>query len=217
MGHIAARTPLAGRLLIALLVLASMGGCTQSPKFRGTAYEPPSPAPEISGVNWDGSAFRLSAIQDRVALIFFGYTYCPDVCPLTLSEMKTLYRELGADASEVAVVFVSVDPERDSVARLAEYIPVFDRRFYGVHIGEGALEHVKQAYGVIAEKHYYDPDDSAAGYSVDHTARLYIVDRAGRLRLSFAFGSAGDDIRSDVKTLLREKPSQGDTSHAPAK
>jgi protein SCO1 len=101
-------------------------------------------------------------------------------------------------------VFVSVDPERDTPARLGEYVPVFGPEFYGVHIPLDELEPIKGAYGVVAEKNYYDEEDSAAGYSVDHTARVYLIDPAGNLRLSFGYGTPVEDIGSDIEYILQQ-------------
>lgn len=188
-----------------LLLLTSMlAGCTAPYQFRGERVTPIGPAPEISGTNWDGTPFQLSSLADKVVLVFFGYTFCPDMCPLTLAEMRQLYHDLGNRAGEVAVVFVSVDPQRDTRRRLAEYIPAFDERFFGIHVEPENLADILAGYGVVAEKRYYDPADSSAGYAVDHTTRLYIADKSGRLRLTYPFGALTGDLRSDVLRLLRE-------------
>lgn len=192
------------KILGLILLLALLAACSRPYRFYGTLYDRPGPAGEISGTNWDDTPFRLNDLRGKVALVFFGYTFCPDVCPTTLAEMRVLMQELGNRAGDVAVVFVSVDPERDTPARLAEYVPAFDRAFYGVHVPLDALASVKTAYGVIAEKNYYDKEDSAAGYSVDHTARVYLIDPAGNLRLSFSYATPVEDIRSDIEHILRE-------------
>lgn len=190
--------------LVLPLLLLLLTGCSRPYRFIGTPYDAPQPAAEISGTNWDNTPFRLSEQRGKVALIFFGYTFCPDVCPTTLAEMRVLTQGLGDRAQDVAVVFVSVDPERDTPEQLAQYVPAFSSQFYGIYIPPDALEPVKKAYGVIAEKSYYDKEDSAAGYSVDHTARVFVVDKAGNLRLSFSYGTPADDMRSDVEHLLQE-------------
>lgn len=183
----------------ALTIIAACG----SPSWRGTPYDPPRPAAEITGVNWDNAAFRLSDLRGKIALLFFGYTYCPDVCPTTMAEMRKLMERLGTQAEKVTVVFVSVDPERDTPARLAEYVPFFDRRFYGVQVPPDILEQVKRDYGVYAEKRPYVGADGVETYTVDHTARVFLVDQAGNLRLSFPYGTPVDDMRSDIVRLLK--------------
>lgn len=191
------------RWAIVLGLLLSLLASCRPYEFRGTTYEPPRAAAEITGINWDGATFRLSEQKGKVALLFFGYTFCPDVCPLTLSEMKKLYRNLGDQATDVAVVFVTVDPERDTPARLAEYVPAFDQRFFGVQPTLSALEEIKKAYGVVAEKRFYDAQTTAAGYLIDHTARVFLVDQDGNLRLSFAYGTPVADMEADIRHLLK--------------
>lgn len=193
-----------GKCLVILLVFLLLAACSRPYRFYGSPYDRAEPAGEISGTNWDNTPFRLSDLRGKIALVFFGYTFCPDVCPTTLAEMRVLVQDLGDKAGDVAVVFVSVDPERDTPARLGEYVPVFNPTFYGVHVPLDELEPVKAAYGVVAEKNYYDEADSAAGYSVDHTARVYLIDPAGNLRLSFGYGTPVEDIRSDIEYILQQ-------------
>lgn len=189
-----------GVLLLVFLVLLS--GCSQY-RFHGIPYEPRIAAPAIAGQNHDGSAFDLVNLSGKVALLFFGYTSCPDVCPTTLAELRVLHQNLGHRAADTAVVFVSVDPERDTVARLGEYVPLFNPSFYGVHVNDEQLESIKAAYGVVAEKVYYRPEDTAAGYSVDHTARLYLIGPDSRLITSYPYGSDITKIQKDVEFLLK--------------
>lgn len=191
------------KILIALAaMLLLLAGC-ENYQLHGSPYEPPQPAPAIDGINWDGTNFSLSQLQGKPALLFFGYTNCPDVCPTTLAEMRVLRQNLAANADKMAFVYVSVDPERDTVARLKEFIPQFDPAFYGVHVNSIDLETIKQGYGVIAEKVYRDPNDRAAGYAIDHTARLYLIGPAGRLATSYPYGTDIANIQKDVEYLIR--------------
>ena len=105
--------------------------------FRGTSYEPANPAPEFELTQGNGSSFRLSEKRGDVVLLFFGYTSCPDVCPTTLSEMKRVMADLGADAERVQVVFVTVDPERDTPEKLKDYVSIFNPAFIGL---SGSME-----------------------------------------------------------------------------
>lgn len=194
------RHPKSVALLLVLLVLLS--GCSQY-RFHGIPYEPRMAAPAIIGQNHDGSPFDLAALRGKAVLLFFGYTSCPDVCPTTLAEMRVLYANLGERATNTAVVFVSVDPERDTVSRLGEYVPLFNPNFYGVHVSDEQLAPIKSAYGVVAEKVYYKPEDTAAGYSVDHTARLYLISPASQLITSYPYGSDITKIQEDVEFLLK--------------
>jgi protein SCO1/2 len=184
-------------------MIALIAGCVSPYAFRGERVAPVRAAPEITGTNWDGTRFQLSNLAGQVVLLFFGYTSCPDKCPLTLAEMKQVYHDLGNRAGEVAVVFVSLDPRRDTRDRLSEYIPAFDERFFGVRVEPEDLDGILAAYDVVAlTGDYSDPADSSAGYTIEHTTKVYVVDRAGKLRLTYPFGTFVNDIRSDVLYLL---------------
>lgn len=195
------------RKQVSLLVLLAavallLGGC-KSYEYHGTLYEPAEAAPGINGVNYDGTSFDLSKLQGRPVLLFFGYTNCPDVCPTTLAEWRVLRQNLGANADKAAFVYVSVDPDRDTVSRLKEYIPLFDPAIYGVHVDNAALETVKQGYGVYAEKVYKDPQNPAAGYSVDHTARTYLISPDGKLTATYPYQTDVADIQKDIEHLIK--------------
>jgi protein SCO1/2 len=116
--------------------------------------------------------------------------------------MKKIYERLGADASAVNVVFITVDPQRDTAQRLDTYTQAFNPYFIGLTGGEEELSTVWSDYGVFRE---VTTGDTALGYLISHTARVYLVDRLGRLRLTYAFGTPVDDIFSDLKYLLKEK------------
>ncbi len=189
-------------LLLAIAVLL-LAGCNNY-SFHGVPYEPPQAAPPINGLDQNGANFSLDSLQGNVVLLFFGYTNCPDVCPTTLAELRQLRSQIKDKADNVKVVYVTVDPERDTVARLKEFLPVFDPTFIGVRMNSIDLESVKQAYGVVAEKVYYDAQDPSKGYSVDHTARTYLVGPRGRLVTSYPYQSPIENIQKDVEYLLTQ-------------
>ena len=127
-------------LTLALVCLSLLSAaCARPPVFNGTVLDPPMDPSSLEGVNWDGSEFSLEQLRGKVAILFFGYTYCPDVCPLTLVKMKQVMERLGDSADEVEMVFVTVDPQRDTVEKLAAYVPNFDRGFFGVRLDDDAL------------------------------------------------------------------------------
>ena len=169
--------------------------------FRGTVYEPALPAPEILLKRDDGSTFRLTDQRGEVVLLFFGYTSCPDVCPITLSELRKVDEELGKNAGRVQVVFVTVDPDRDHPEQVQKYVSVFNPEFIGLSGSTTELEPVWKDYGVYREVEQVPT--SAAGYLVNHTARVYVIDQAGNLRLSYSFGTPTDDIVHDLKLLFK--------------
>jgi len=174
---------------------------SQPVSFRGTTYtEPYPPAPEFELTRGDGTSFRLSETRGKVVILFFGYTSCPDICPTTMAELKQALDKLGEDrAKEVQVVFVTVDPKRDSPERVQEYADHFNSAFIGLGGSEESLAKVWSDYGIFRLE---VPGISAAGYTVDHTARTTLIDGQGNLRVSFGFDTPVDDIVHDLKMLL---------------
>jgi protein SCO1/2 len=172
--------------------------------FRGTMYaEPYPPAPEIELTRANGNSFRLSEMGGKTVLLFFGYTSCPDVCPTTMAELKQALVKLGEeDAKQVQVLFVTVDPERDTPERVQEYVDHFNSNFIGLSGTESELADVWKNYGVFRET---VEGTSAAGYLVSHTARVTLIDKDGNLRLSYAFNTPVDSIVHDLKLILNEK------------
>jgi len=189
-----------GLLVMIGVVIAVTFFIPKTETFRGTLYDPALPAPEIELIQGDGSSFRLSEKRDDVVLLFFGYTSCPDVCPTTLSELRKVNTELGDVAGQVQVVFVTVDPERDTPEKIQEYVSIFSPEFIGLSGSTDELEPVWQDYGVYRE---IEQTPSMSGYLVTHTARVYLIDRDGNLRLSYSFDTPTDDIVHDLKLLLR--------------
>jgi protein SCO1/2 len=169
--------------------------------FRGTAYGEPFPAaPEIELTRAAGDTFRLSDTRGKVTALFFGYTSCPDVCPTTMAELKQALDSLGGQADQVQVLFVTVDPQRDTPERVQEYVDHFNPDFIGLSGTEAELAPVWHDYGVFRQ---VVEGTSAAGYLVDHTARVTLIDQQGNLRVSFGFDTPVEDVVHDLKLLLR--------------
>ncbi|MEW6581042.1 MAG: SCO family protein [Chloroflexota bacterium] len=139
-------------------------------------------------------------MRGKVALLFFGYTNCPDVCPTTLAEFKRVKALLGEDAARVAFVFVSVDGERDTPEQLAAYVRAFDPEFIGLTGDDATIRAIARDYGVFYQRVSYE--ESAAGYLVDHTASTFGVDQEGRLRLVFSYGTDPAAIVARVRALF---------------
>lgn len=190
-------------LLGAAIVLAGCGGDPYA--FRGTAYNPVIPAPALEGLQAGNTPFKLAELPEKVKLLFFGYTFCPDVCPLTLTNIKSVYEQLPPyQQKDVAAVFVSVDPERDTPERLAEYVDAFNPAFYGVHVPAARLETVENEYNVFAEKAPVAADQSAAGYLINHTAVVFLIDKDDQLRAIYPSDAPAADILADVQHLLEQ-------------
>ena len=171
------------------------------PSFVGTVYDSKA-APEIALPMANGGEFRLSEQKGRVVLLFFGFTNCPDVCPITMANLKQAVSQLGADASQAQVVFITVDPERDTEAVTQDYASQFDPAFLGLSGSMSELDQVWNDYGVYRE---LGPKDANGNYEVTHTARVTVIDLQGNLRLSFTADTSWQDILRDVKILLAEK------------
>jgi protein SCO1/2 len=196
------------KLLCSLLLTAAilLGGCGGDPyTFRGTAYNPVIPAPALEGIQAGNTPFKLADLPEKVKLVFFGYTFCPDVCPLTLANIKSVYEQLPPyQQKDVAAVFISVDPERDTPELLAKYVDSFNPAFYGVQVPPDKLEAVEQEYNVFAEKAPVAADQSVAGYLVNHTAVVFLIDKDDKLRAIYPSDAPAADILADVQHLLTQ-------------
>jgi protein SCO1/2 len=143
----------------------------------------------------------LSDQQGKVVLLAFGYTNCPDVCPITLAQFKQIKAGLGSDAESVRFVFITVDPERDTPERLSLFLGSFDPEFSGLTSSRSSLEPVWQEYGVFQQK---QAPDSTGNYTVDHTARIYVIDKSGNFRLTYPYDMDASGIIEDVNHLVVE-------------
>ena len=139
--------------------------------------------------------------RSQYVLIFFGYTFCPDVCPATLYEMKQIKNNLGEKAEKIDFVFITVDPDRDTQEQLKKYLESFDDSFYGLTGDLDELEAVWKDYGVYRE---IQPLDNSAGYLVDHTSRLYLVNSNNELMMTYLYETTLEDIVSDLNYLIKK-------------
>lgn len=198
------KTLLVGISIWLLLVAVTVGVLlfAKPDTFRGTSYVEPYPvASEIDLTRSGGNRFRLSELRGDVVLVFFGYTSCPDVCPTTMAQLRLALSELKEqDAERVKVVFVTVDPERDTPERVQEYVNQFNPSFIGLSGTKQELEKIWTEYGVYRE---IAEQQSAAGYVVNHTARVNLIDQDGNLRVSFSFDTPVEDIVHDLKLVLK--------------
>ncbi|MEO8718656.1 MAG: SCO family protein [Burkholderiales bacterium] len=182
------------------LALAACDGA--APKFRSTDITGVDYGKTLELTDHHGKLRRLEDFRGKAVVLFFGFTHCPDVCPTTLADMAQVMRQLGADAERVQVLFVTVDPERDTQAALAKYVPAFDARFLGLRGDLDATRHAAQEFKVYFEKR---PGKTPGEYSIDHSAQSYVIDPQGRVRLFVRHDRIAEDLLPDLRTLLGQK------------
>ena len=195
------------RLILAALALAVLlAGVVLLPRasdpapaedLRAGAYEPPRAAPDFALDGADGTEARLSDHRGKAVLLTFGFTHCAAVCPTTLATLAQARAQMGAAAERVQVIFVTVDPERDTAAQMKDYLAAFDPTFIGATGEPAALAEVREAYGVSAVREGDGPD-----YAMAHTSSIFLIDPAGRLRAMMPFGHGPEDFAHDVAMLL---------------
>lgn len=187
-------------LLVGVIVLWAGWKFLDRPyTFRGSVIDPPMPMEDFLLVDQHGQPFSLSGQQGKVVLLFFGYTHCPDVCPVTLAEFTRIKEELGAAASQVSFVYITVDPERDTVPVINAYMRSFDPDFFALTETREKLEEVWSRFGVYQSR---QESTSAGGYLVDHTARTYLLDQQGRLVATYPYEMGEADVVADVQHIL---------------
>ena len=184
-----------------LLAAALAGGCgdqAQAPRFKLTDVTGAGFGKALNLTDHNGRPRTLADFRGKVVTVFFGFTHCPDVCPTTLAEMAQVMKELGADADQLQVLFVTVDPERDTQKLLAQYVPSFHPGFIGLYGDRDATARAAKEFKI-----YYNQQPAKSGsYSVDHSAGTFILDREGRLRLYAQYGQGPATLLHDIRLLL---------------
>jgi protein SCO1/2 len=193
------------RSLLALLPLAAvalLGGCRQpdtQAQFMLTDVTGASFGRELNLSGHDGKPRTLADFRGKVVVVFFGFVHCPDVCPTTLAELAAVAKELGAGAGRMQVLFVTVDPERDTPEVLRQYVPSFNPGFLGLHGDAEATARAAKEFKIFYQK---QPQKGPGSYSVDHSAGTYIIDQQGRLRLYARYGTGAPALLHDIRILL---------------
>ena len=183
----------------------------------GARVDPPHLLPDFTLTSQTGDPISLSALRGRAAMLFFGYTHCPDECPTTMANFKRVKQILGDQADQVSFVFISVDGKRDTPAQLTQFLAQFDPDFIGMTGDEATLRRIGSAYGLVfAQDSITAPaasDDQADGqdqaldqqnYFVQHTSPAFLVDRAGYLRMVFFYGTEPDTLADGIRQVLEE-------------
>jgi protein SCO1 len=186
------------KLALALIVVAILVSCAPD-KFRTTDITGANFAREFQLTGHDGKPRSLADFKGKVVVLFFGYTQCPDVCPTALSQFAAVAKQLGPDAERMQVLFVTVDPGRDTREVLAQYVPAFDPRFIGLYGDAEVTMRTAKEFKVMFQK---QPGKTPETYSVDHSAGTYIFDREGRVRLFARHEQPLDDLVHDIRLLI---------------
>jgi len=193
------------RKFILFVLLFCILGCSEKQgnpelKFVGTDVTGAKIGGDFSLPDHNGKVRSLADFRGKVVVLFFGYTHCPDACPTTMADLAKALRLLGARGKDVQVQFITLDPERDSTEVLKKYVPSFNPDFLGLRGDAEATKKTAQAFKV-----FYSKQESASkgGYTLDHSAGVYVFDRDGNLRLFLNHGQSAKDIAHDIGLLLQ--------------
>lgn len=176
---------------------------TNAQELKSGVFDPPRAAPDFSLLSSMGDTFTLSEHKNQLIILGFGFTNCPQICPTTLAKLAQVFKDLGPQAADVQALYITVDPERDNVDRLREYMGHFNSKFIGLTGEPDVLTELRKSYGIIASKKMH-PDGN---YDVHHSSYLYLIDQQGLLRALIPYGKGKEDIVHDIKLLLAEKSS----------
>ena len=190
--------------MFATLIFSLLTGCkvqSTAKKFHATDITGVEFGKDFNLTDHHGKPRSLADFKGKVVVMFFGYTHCPDVCPTTMSEMSQVLTLLGKDADKVQVLFITVDPVRDTPELLAKYVPAFNPTFLGLYGSEADTAKVAKEFKIFYQKHKSTKNQS---YEVDHTAGTYVFDQAGKLRLFMSYGQGAKNINEDIKNLLAD-------------
>lgn len=202
------RALLVGAVVLPVLAVGSSLAFRRPPRaeqrFRSGVFEPPRDAP---GFTLDGSNGRQLTLRDhlgKIVILDFGYTFCQDVCPVTLARIAEVQKKLGSAARDVQLIYVTVDPKRDTAERLRAYLAAFDPSFLGATGTADQLAAVRNAYGAVASQ--IALPHHALGYAVNHSSSFYLIDREGKIHGLVPLGTPADDIVHDIELLLEKGP-----------
>ena len=184
------------RLVLPLLFVAAASATDDAALVAGV-FSPPRLAPDFSLSGSNGSELKLQSYRGKVVVLAFGFTSCPDVCPITLATLAQARKKLGADGNELQVVYITVDPERDDAERMRIYLAAFDPTFVGGTGTAGRLDAVRKEYGIAATRRA-----AGTGYLYAHSSFTYLIDREGKLRALMPYGHSADDYVHDLRILM---------------
>jgi protein SCO1/2 len=190
--------------LLLLPFLTLIIGCTTpaTHEFGGLVFPTPQPAPDFTLTAAEGQQVSLSDYEGKYVFIYFGYTFCPDVCPITLGKLASVQADLGEQGDQMQVLMVSVDPERDTPEILAEYVGHFDERFVGLTGSPEEIDAAGSAFGLYYQKH---EGSAASGYLVDHTARTFLLNPDREIIAAYPQDASSEAVLADMQWLLAQQ------------
>ena len=193
----------ASRAAAAILCAVLAAGCDRlggsKTPFKSVDVTGAPMGGELRLTDHNGKPRSLADFRGKLVLVNFGYTQCPDVCPTTLADLASARKKLGADASQVQVLFVTVDPKRDTPELLSQYVPAFNPDFLGLYGDANATAKVTKDFKIYAQER---AGSQPGTYTMDHSAQTLVFDREGRLRLLLPYGLEAAKIASDFRVLL---------------
>jgi protein SCO1/2 len=189
------------RFFCLLLAAVAVGAAEPAARdeLKAGVLSPAMPAPELKLGATDGQPLRLDRYRGKVVLLAFGFSNCGEVCPITLATLAGARKKLGADGTNVQVVYVTVDPERDDAARMKKFLGSFDATFVGGVGSRAEIDAAQKSYGISSTKTVH----AGGGYSIGHSSSVYMIGRDGKLRAVMPYGHPVDDFVHDLKILLR--------------
>jgi protein SCO1/2 len=189
--------------ILYLLLVCGAAVADASEAWKSGLFDPPRLAPDFALQGSNGAPIKMSQFRGKVVALAFGFTYCPRICPVTLANLTKVAASLDATATaNFQVVFVTVDPDRDSPARMREFLDFFNPKFLGATGTAEQLEAVQKAYGIMARRAL--SENKKLGYEVHHSSFIYLIDQEGQLRLLVPFGKPPEDVAHDVRLLLKK-------------
>lgn len=188
------------RFSLAFVLAAALAACDSQPKFKSTDITGAEYGKTLELIDHNGKPRRLEDFRGKAVVLFFGFTHCPDICPTTLVDVSNEVKKLGADSDRVQVLFVTVDPERDTKDELAKYVTAFDPRFLGLYGDLAATQKAAKEFKI-----YFEKRKSGDSYTVDHSGQSYVIDPQGRLRLLVRHDRIGADLADDLRAILKER------------
>jgi protein SCO1/2 len=183
---------------ITICSLALLAGCDARPQFRSVDITGVDYGKTLALTDHNGKPRTLEEFRGKAVVVFFGFTQCPDVCPTTLADVAGALKKLGPDAARVQVLFVTVDPERDTPQLLAQYVTAFDPGFIALRGDLPATQAAAKEFKIFFEKR-----KTGGGYTIDHSAQSYVLDGEGRLRLLVRHDRIAQDLAEDLRLILK--------------